>query len=119
LITQVVRENLSQEDGGNGGGTGHDHGATDGAGSTSVGRARNDQYIYINSRAEEKTHVEGAVEEPLGTRLPVPTGLGLPVPTAGVTEVAVGVKVMVDRLVVGTQVVTVMTEVDRPAEETG
>lgn len=46
------------------------------------------------------------------------TGLGEPVPT-GTTGVGVAVKVMVERLVVGTQVVTVMTEVLKEAEETG
>lgn len=53
-----------------------------------------------------------------GTAVLELTGLGAPVPMA-TTEVGVAVKVMVERLVVGTQVVTVMTEVLKEAEETG
>lgn len=61
---------------------------------------------------------EVVVDDPPGTATLELTGLGAPVPT-GPTGVGVAVKVMVERLVVGTQVVTVMTEVIKGAEETG
>lgn len=60
----------------------------------------------------------GEVVDFPGTAVLELTGLGAPVPMA-TTEVGVAVKVMVERLVVGTQVVTVMTEVLKEAEETG
>lgn len=44
--------------------------------------------------------------------------MGEPVPT-GPTGVGVGVKVMVERLVVGTQVVTVITEVESEGDDMG
>lgn len=57
------------------------------------------------------------MEDP-GTTAPELTGIGEPVPT-GPTGVAVGVKVMVERLVVGTQVVTVITEVESEGDDMG
>lgn len=70
--------------------------------------------IDLGIRKLERTYV--VVDFP-GTAV-LELGLGEPVPT-GTTGVGVAVKVMVERLVVGTQVVTVMTEVLKEAEETG
>lgn len=60
----------------------------------------------------------GVVVDFPGTATLELTGLGEPVPTA-TTGVTVGVKVMVETMVVGTQVVTVMTELLKGATGKG